>query len=32
MEELAARGGHHARAIGEIVPGDPPAVTYVHFK
>jgi phosphoribosylformylglycinamidine cyclo-ligase len=28
MEELAARGGHHARVIGEIVPGEPPAVSY----
>jgi phosphoribosylformylglycinamidine cyclo-ligase len=29
IEELAARGGHDARVIGEIVPGDPPSVTYV---
>jgi phosphoribosylformylglycinamidine cyclo-ligase len=27
--ELAARGGRDARVIGEIVPGEPPAVTYV---
>ncbi len=32
IQELAARGGHDARVIGEIVPGEPPAVTYVHFK
>jgi phosphoribosylformylglycinamidine cyclo-ligase len=29
MEELAARGGRDARVIGEIVPGEPPSVTYV---
>lgn len=28
IEELAARGGQHARVIGEVVPGEPPAVTY----
>ncbi len=28
MEELAARGGHNAPVIGEIVPGDPPAVSF----
>jgi phosphoribosylformylglycinamidine cyclo-ligase len=27
--ELAARGGRDARLIGEIVPGEPPAVSYV---
>ena len=27
--ELAARGGRDARRIGEIVPGEPPAVSYV---
>jgi len=27
--ELAARGGRNARVIGEVVPGEPPAVTYV---
>jgi phosphoribosylformylglycinamidine cyclo-ligase len=32
IEELAARGGHHARVIGQIVPGEPPAVSYVHLK
>ena len=32
IAELAAHGGHGARAIGEIVAGDPPAVTYVHLK
>jgi len=26
--ELAARGGRDARVIGEVVPGEPPAVTY----
>jgi phosphoribosylformylglycinamidine cyclo-ligase len=29
ISELAARGGRDARVIGEIVPGEPPAVTYV---
>jgi phosphoribosylformylglycinamidine cyclo-ligase len=29
MEELAARGGRDARVIGEVVAGEPPAVTYV---
>ena len=28
MAELAARGGREARVIGDIVPGDGPAVTY----
>ena len=28
IDELAARGGHDARVIGEIVPGEPPSVTY----
>jgi len=28
ISELAARGGRDARVIGEIVPGEPPAVTY----
>jgi phosphoribosylformylglycinamidine cyclo-ligase len=27
--ELAARGGRDARVIGEIVPGEPPSVSYV---
>ena len=27
-EELAARGGRGARVIGEVVPGEPPSVTY----
>jgi phosphoribosylformylglycinamidine cyclo-ligase len=27
-DELAARGGHHARVIGEIVAGEPPSVIY----
>jgi phosphoribosylformylglycinamidine cyclo-ligase len=29
IQELAARGGRDARLIGEIVPGEPPSVTYV---
>ena len=29
--ELAARGGRDARVIGEIVPGEPPAVTYANL-
>ena len=29
IDELAARGGKNARVIGEIVPGEPPTVTYV---
>src|SRR5689334_11828225 len=28
INELAARGGHNARVIGEVVPGEPPSVTY----
>jgi len=28
ISELAARGGRDARIIGEVVPGEPPAVTY----
>jgi phosphoribosylformylglycinamidine cyclo-ligase len=28
IDELAARGEHDARVIGEIVPGEPPSVTY----
>jgi len=28
IEELAARGGHDARVIGEVVPGEPPSVAY----
>jgi phosphoribosylformylglycinamidine cyclo-ligase len=28
IDELAARGGHNACVIGEIVPGDPPSVAY----
>ena len=31
MEELAARGGRDARVIGEIVPGEPPSVSYVNL-
>ena len=32
MEELAARGGRDARVVGEIVAGDPPAVSYVNLS
>ena len=28
IDELAARGGRDARVIGEIVPGEPPSVSY----
>jgi len=31
ISELAARGGKDARVIGEIVPGEPPAVTYANL-
>jgi phosphoribosylformylglycinamidine cyclo-ligase len=31
MEELAARGGRDARVIGQIVPGEPPSVSYVNL-
>ena len=31
ISELAARGGRDARVIGEIVPGEPPTVTYVNI-
>ncbi|HKE87636.1 MAG TPA: phosphoribosylformylglycinamidine cyclo-ligase [Vicinamibacterales bacterium] len=29
--ELAARGGHDARVIGEVVPGEPPSVSYLNL-
>jgi phosphoribosylformylglycinamidine cyclo-ligase len=32
IEELAARGGRDARVIGEVVPGEPPSVSYVNLK
>jgi phosphoribosylformylglycinamidine cyclo-ligase len=32
LSELAARGGRDARVIGEIVPGEPPSVTYANLK
>jgi phosphoribosylformylglycinamidine cyclo-ligase len=32
ISELAARGGKEARVIGEIVPGEPPAVTYSNLS
>jgi phosphoribosylformylglycinamidine cyclo-ligase len=28
IDELAARGGHNASVIGEVVPGEPPSVAY----
>jgi len=31
LEELAARGGRDSRVIGEIVPGEPPSVSYVNL-
>jgi len=31
MGELAARGGRDARVIGEIVPGEPPSVSYTNL-
>ena len=32
ISELAARGGRDARIIGEIVPGEPPAVSYTNLS
>jgi phosphoribosylformylglycinamidine cyclo-ligase len=32
IEELAARGGRDSRVIGEIVPGEPPSVTYSNLS
>jgi phosphoribosylformylglycinamidine cyclo-ligase len=32
IDELAARGGREARVIGEIVPGEPPCVSYVNLN
>lgn len=32
LSELAARGGRDARVIGEIVPGEPPSVTYSNLS
>ena len=29
--ELAARGGRDARVIGEVVPGEPPSVSYINL-
>ena len=31
IEELAARGGRDARVVGEIVPGEPPSVSYTNL-
>jgi phosphoribosylformylglycinamidine cyclo-ligase len=32
ISELAARGGRDARVIGQVVPGEPPAVTYSNLS
>ena len=32
IEELAARGGRDARVIGQVVPGEPPSVTYTNVR
>jgi phosphoribosylformylglycinamidine cyclo-ligase len=32
IDELAARGGRDSRVIGEIVPGEPPSVTYANLS
>jgi phosphoribosylformylglycinamidine cyclo-ligase len=32
ISELAARGGREARVIGEVIPGEPPAVTYSNLS
>ena len=32
ISELAARGGRDARVIGEVVPGEPPSVTYTNLR
>jgi phosphoribosylformylglycinamidine cyclo-ligase len=32
VDELAARGGRDARVIGEVVPGEPPSVSYVNLS
>src|SRR5918996_1471188 len=32
IEELAPRGGRDSRVIGEIVPGEPPSVTYTNLS
>jgi len=31
IDELAARGGRDARVVGEIIPGEPPSVTYANL-
>ena len=31
IDELAARGGRDARVMGEVVPGEPPSVTYTNL-
>jgi len=32
ISELAARGGKDARVVGEVVPGEPPAVSYTNLS
>jgi phosphoribosylaminoimidazole (AIR) synthetase len=32
ISELAARGGRDARVIGEVIPGEPPAITYSNLS
>jgi phosphoribosylformylglycinamidine cyclo-ligase len=32
IEELAARGGRDSHVIGEVVPGEPPSVTYINLS
>ncbi len=32
IEELAARGGRDARVVGEVVPGEPPSVSYTNLS
>ena len=32
IDELAARGGRDARVVGEVVPGEPPSVTYANLS
>ena len=32
IDELAARGGRDARVVGEVVPGEPPSVTYTNLS
>jgi phosphoribosylaminoimidazole (AIR) synthetase len=32
IDELAARGGRDSRVIGEVVPGEPPSVSYTNLS